>query len=156
MHCSDSKQYHFKGTSGGRKCTIPIPMKADNFWSHVIGIPLNLYIFFKRTSNSDHFPFEMKRLCWPCRLYQLKLSCSFIIRDLSAYTRFWCLNLIGLTCNRIQFINGALSTQSGARFFNFWFWRKLHHFLWRICKFFTKNDIIFFKIKNSKIWLLIA
>ncbi len=48
----------FKGTSGGRKCTIQILMETYNFWSHVLGIPLNLYIF-KRTSNYVHFPFEM-------------------------------------------------------------------------------------------------
>ncbi len=29
-----------KGTSGGLRCTIPIPVKAYNFWSHVPGIPL--------------------------------------------------------------------------------------------------------------------
>ena len=114
------------------------------------------YTFFKRTSNSDNFPSEMKTLCWPCRLYQLKMSCSFIIRDLSAVRKVLVLNLIGLTWHRIQFINEALSTQSGARFLNFWFRRKFHHFLWKFCKFFTKNDIIFFKIKNSKIQVLIA
>ncbi len=37
----------FKGTSGGPKCTIPVPMEAYNLWSHVIDIPLNLYIFQK-------------------------------------------------------------------------------------------------------------
>ena len=29
------------------------------------------YTFFKRISNSDHFPFETERLCRLCRLYQL-------------------------------------------------------------------------------------
>ncbi len=34
-----------KGISGGPRCTISIPVEAFNFWSHVLGIPLNLYIF---------------------------------------------------------------------------------------------------------------
>ncbi len=37
--------YLLKGTSGGPRCSIPKPVKAYNFWSHVLGISLNLYIF---------------------------------------------------------------------------------------------------------------
>ena len=40
----------------------------------------------------------------PAWLYQLKMSHSFIIRDLSVYMMFWYLNLIGLTWHRIQLV----------------------------------------------------
>ena len=30
-----------KGTSGGPRCTKPIPVEACNFWSHVLGITIH-------------------------------------------------------------------------------------------------------------------
>ncbi len=40
----------FKGTSGGPKCTIPVPMEAHNLWSHVIDIPLRWSDYIRRAT----------------------------------------------------------------------------------------------------------